>query len=151
MTFESVNINIKWLDNIYNQIITLQNLERMASEGCGNIGEYIEIPYSLKDIVINEARYKNLRFLLLELDLLVTNLKPIIDKADEYKKDLRKIIKIIDNKNIFLNYEKRNNMQSVNVTDLFLKTLRYVLDIKSNLIGEISHLLYIKEDKTKKW
>ena len=82
---ETTNINLRWLSNIYDQIINIEAMERLCREGCTTITDYIMVPMSEKGIILPDAQYKTLRFLVLELDLLINNLSPILnEKTDVY-------------------------------------------------------------------
>jgi len=108
---ETTNINLKWLENIYNQITILQDLERMSREGCKTLIEYLQIPLEMQQIIIPEAQYKNMRFMALEIDILISNLTPIIGEGSKhYAKLLQKIIINIDNRNLFIKTIKKNNI-----------------------------------------
>lgn len=150
--YQSSNINEAWLKNIYEQLRSLQDLERMGSEGCRNLGEFIQIPIQLQEIIIPETRYKNVRFLALEMNILINNLIPILEgDVEKYKARLKFILKNIDNKNLFLKSSKRNNIICLEVMPFLITTFNLLIEIKSDIIKDIGHLLYIKEDKSKKW
>jgi len=148
---ETTNINLKWLENIYNQITILQDLERMSREGCKTLIEYLQIPLEMQQIIIPEAQYKNMRFMALEIDILISNLTPIIGEGSKhYAKLLQKIIINIDNRNLFIKTIKKNNINHLEITPFLTQTVSYLVSIKSNVIKNISSILFIKDDKDKK-
>ncbi len=150
--FESTNINLKWLENIYEQLKSLQNLERMATEGCSSLSEYLEIPPHLQGIIIPKTRYKNMRFIALELKMLINNLVPILEgKEKTYKERLDKIIENIDDEKLYLEYGKQNNQNYIKVKNFLILTVKLLIEIKSEIIGDMGHLLYIKEGGKPKW
>ena len=95
--FDSSNINFKWLENIYEQLKDIQEMERLSKEGCRSLIEYINVPNEVKGLLLPEIQYKNLRFAVLELNILIDNLKPILkDKTDKYKLDITTVLNTID-------------------------------------------------------
>ncbi len=151
--FESANIHLKWLDNIYDELSIIQDMERVATEGCKNLVEYFNIPFSERGIIIPDAQYKNLRFLILEMDILLTNLRPIIpEKIEEYNKRLKPILESINNRNLFIGSRKNNGkIVELFVKEFFYKSLNYVLRIKSDIIYDIKQILYLDSNKKAKW
>lgn len=151
--YESTNIHLKWLDNIYNQIKVLQDFERIAREGCRDLIEYLEIPINMRSIIMPEVQYKNLRFMVLELDILISNLSPVLkEKTDEYKKRIEPILKNINDRSLFLKDVKINNqIVRINILLFLDKTINYLTSIKSDLIKDISSILYLPEQEKKSW
>lgn len=153
--FESTNINIRWLENIYEQLRTIQSMERLAREGCNSIMEYLQIPLQSRQVILSDVEYKNLRFMALEMDILISNLAPILKtKTEEYNKKIDFLLNNLDKQELFLKQIKKNG-QVVMVEPLpFLyQSINYLSNIKGDLIKDIGHLLYIVEqdDKKKKW
>jgi len=154
-TFESTNINIRWLENIYEQLRTIQDMERLAREGCNSIMEYLQIPVHARQVILADVEYKNLRLMALEMDILISNLAPILkDKTDKYNQRLSLLLINLDKRELFLKEIKKNN-QVVMIESLpFLYTsINYLSNLKGDLIKDIGHLLYIAEqdDNKKKW
>lgn len=151
--YESVNIHTKWLDNIYNQISVIQDFDRLAREGCSNLMEYLSIPIESQSILLAEAQYKNLRFLVLELDLLISNLSPILKESTKnYKERIELIIKNINNRSIFLqDIRQKNRIIKITPLPFLNSSVEYVLNIKRDLIESISEILYLPKGETKKW
>lgn len=157
--FESTNIHLDWLRNIYGQLRMLQDFERIAREGCRSLMEYIQIPFEYQRVVIPDAQYKNMRFFAMELDILISNLSSAFkdeikkgDKVKEYKERLNPVLNNIDKRNLFLREKKVNNqMVGIDVLPLLDTTIRFLIKIKSDIILDIGHILYLPEEKGKSW
>jgi len=157
--FESTNVHLDWLKNIFNQIMRVQEFERLAREGCSDLMEYLQIPMEYHNVIIPETMYKNLRFMALELDILIINLSSILkdvktkeDKSEEYSKRLKPILQNINKRSLFLKSKTINNkLVQIDITDFFYTTMNFLLKIKSELIKDISPLLYLGQDKKKEW
>lgn len=151
---ESSNIHSKWLDNIYNQFIKIQEMETLALEGCMSLAEFMEIPIERLPIYLPEIEYKNLRFMVRELKLLVDNLSPILkEQSKEYRELLKPVLKRLDDRSLFLSENKKNNIIiELKLNPIFHKTVEYVLDIKTKIIEDdkVMKILYY-EKENKKW
>lgn len=150
--YESTNINEAWLKNIYGQLNSIQSMERISREGCNDLMEYLQIPMEMKRIVIQDAQYKNMRFMALELNLLIKNLTPILKGGEKkFEERLKKILDNIDKRNLFLK-DKVINGQLVKVEALPLLDIfiRFLNDIHGEIIKSIGHILYIEEGNRKK-
>jgi len=152
---ETTNIHIEWLKNIHQQLMEIQNLERLAIEGCSNLGEYMQIPFELKEVIIPDIQYKNMRFMALEISILLDNLAPIIpDKLGDYIKKLKPILDNIENKELFLEQKIINDkLLKVEVLPFMIRTIKYLLEIKLDIIKDIGSILYLPEstNNNKKW
>jgi len=153
--FETTNINLEWLNNIYSELKIIQDIERIAREGCRNLMEYLQIPFEQQRIIMADTQYKNMRFFALELDLLLSNLAPVIKKdIEKYEKQLSPILKNLNDRSLFIG-ERRVNNRIVEIYTLpfFHTTLTYLIKIKSEVIKDIGHLLYLPNDPVgkKKW
>ena len=150
--FESTNIHLEWLKNIYHQITTIQDFERIAREGCRDLMEYLQIPINMQRIVMPEAQYKNLRFMALEIDMLISNCSAVLKtKTKEYRDRLSPILKNINRRDIFLRDIKNNNqLMHIEVLSFLTRTIDYLIEIKRDLIQDISPVLFLPEDKKEK-
>lgn len=153
---ETTNINLRWLTNIYEQIINIEQMERMCREGCSSLIDYLQIPPDQRGLVLPDAQYKTLRFLVLEMDLLINNLAPILaEKTELYKKRIEKVLEIVDNRTMFLKpiYSSEKVLSYFQVLDLLPKTISYLSSVVSDLIKDIGSLLFIAQDEQgkKKW
>lgn len=151
---ESSNIHSKWLDNIYGQFIKIQEMETLALEGCSSLAEFLEIPQEVLGIIIPEIQYKNLRFIIREIKLIIDNLSPVLkDDIEDFRTELKPLLKFIDERKLFLKDVKRDGqIINIYVTPFFKTTVDYILNIKSKLImnGRVMKILYYEEEK-KKW
>ena len=157
--FESTNIHLDWLNNIYKQLMRIQEFEKISREGCSSLIEYLQIPFEYQGIMIPDAMYKNMRFFALELDILIDNIIPDLNKedgnnkSDDYYKRLKPVLDNIDKRHLFIR-ERRINNQIIQLILLpfFYTTINHLMEIKSNIIKDIGHILYINnEDKKKTW
>jgi len=144
--FETTNIHLEWLENIYNELKLIQDMERTAREGCCNLMEYLRIPLENQKLILADARYKNLKFLAMEMDILINNLTPIIEeKVGDYKKRLKPILRVLNNRNLFLGEQViKNKLVEIYVLKFFDKTLDVLISIKSDIIKDLSPILYLK-------
>lgn len=155
--YESTNIHLLWLSNIYKQITTLQDFERIAHEGCRDLLEYLEMPPHLYPFILPDAQYKNLRFMVMELRLLISNVNNVLEKqekgkTEEYKTRLQVVLNIINNRSLFLkDVKQNNNVVKVNVLPMLNYTIEYISKLKADLIEDISSILYLPEAEGKKW
>ena len=153
--FETTNINLEWLNNIYSELKTIQDIERIAREGCRNLMEYLQIPIDSQKIIMSDTQYKNMRFLALEIDLLITNLAPVIkDKVQKYKDQLKPILNNINNRSLFIEETRINNrVVEIYTLPFFHTTIGFLVSIKSEIIKDIAHILYLPEDEVgkKRW
>lgn len=152
--FESTNIHLKWLEHLYKQISRIQDMERMAKEGCIDLMEYLKIPLEMQRVLIPEAQYKNLRFMILEIDILIRNASNILgEKTSTYEKRIKPILMSIDNRNLYLKeYKQRGMIVNIQLLPFFHATLKYLNPIISEFIKDISPILYLDEEKkTPNW
>lgn len=154
--FESDNINTLWLKNIFDNLKNIENISRLAKEGCTSIVEYAEIPLNNRAYFIGDTQYKNLRFLVTELSLLLDDLEVPIENKDElhkYKKSLDKISNIITNRKLFLKEprDKDGNIISSTPNQFFYDTLDILQHLKVNIYNNISHILYIRKKENPGW
>ena len=153
-SIETTNINFKWLENILAQLISLQEMERLTREGCVSLIEYLQVPIEYQKILLPEVQYKNLKFMSREIDMLISNLRPILKgKADEYAEKIAPVMRNINNRPLFLKEVKHNGaVVQINTLDFFKFTADYVIQVKSQIINDIGHILYLpNEDKKKSW
>lgn len=147
-TFETTNINLEWLNNIYSELKIIQDIERTARDGCRNLMEYLQIPIDMRKIVMADSQYKNMRFLALELDLLISNLAPVIkDKVEKYDTQLKPILNNINNRSLFIDEMRINNrVVEIYTLPFFDYTIDFLVSIKKEIIKDIAHILYLPGD-----
>lgn len=153
--YSESNINSLWLINIYENLKNLENYERLAYEGCSSLMDYLQIPPSMRTKELSDTRFKNLRFICTEINLLLTDLTPIVE--EDTLKHVRGIVdtihKALIHKDMFINEEYsevRKMLVSSEPTELFYDTLKTLTNMRIILIKEIKPLLFIKEEKKDK-
>lgn len=146
----SGNINSLWINNIYENIKSIEIMVRMAREGCNSLNEYVQIPFERKELFIVDAQYKNLRQMHTELGLLVTDLSPLLKKeeTEKYFNLLDSVEKVIENRKLFIEDIKNSDSMIVSsrTTPFFYETLVFLEGIRRKLIMEMSGLLFIKDE-----
>lgn len=155
-SFDTTNIHLEWLKNIGEQLKSIQNMERLAREGCSSIIEFVNIQREFYPIIIPEAQYKNLKFIVLEISILLTNLSPILNNKENYERRLKLILNHLDSRDLFLSDIRINNqLKKISVLPFFYSTLKYILIIKADIIKDIGHLLFLPNEEgginRKKW
>jgi hypothetical protein len=141
---KSANINGLWLQNIYENLKKLEENMRLAREGCNSVLEYLQL-YNIPRSSLNDIRYKNLRLIITELSLLVTDLLPVIKKSDEYYESIKQLDQLIDNKNLFIKETSNldGELKSSIVTPFFKATLDQADNIRRKIIIDIGNILYM--------
>lgn len=150
----TININEKWPLHIYeSNIKNLEIYERFALEGCESILDYAMIPYNQRAYQVGDLRYKNLRFIITEFKLLLTNLAGLISEKEmkEYNQFIEEISKVIDNRKLFIKESMNINKEVTDskVTDFFKLTLDTYYSLKKQLFRtkELKDLLYVNTAK----
>lgn len=145
--FESTNINGLWLQNIFENLKNLENLQRVANEGCTSLMDYMQLTQQQRDIFLADTQYKNLRYIVTEIELLLTDLTPVLrDKADEYRNQLDLVKKDIDVASLFITEQVSEDHRIMyrKVTPYFWETIKYLTKLKIEIIKAISKLLYVE-------
>lgn len=70
------NITDKWLDNIFECLMRLEQYERLMKEGCESIMDYVQN----QNLSIGDIQYKNYSFFVTEAEILMEDTKHLIDK-----------------------------------------------------------------------
>lgn len=147
--FEATNINSLWLMNVFENLKNLERMQRLAKEGCSSVMEYLSLPIAEKELIIADVQYKNLRFIVGEIDLLLTDLTPVIEekKIEKFRENLSKVVQIMNNRKLFVHEPYSQSKKQIitrNLRPLFYDTLQYLTQLKVEIIKEISHILYVK-------
>lgn len=153
--FESTNISEKWMENIYENIRNLENMERLAREGCNSILEYAQLASNPNaHIIIKEVQYKNAKMMLSELQLLLTDIRIIVGETfyGKIKEVIDGLEKFIQKRELFVieNFDTtKGRIISMDLTPMFFKVLKKLCDLRGRVIFEISGTLFLKkEDKS---
>lgn len=151
-TFLSSNINAIWMQNVYENLKNLENMERLAREGCISILEYVQIPFETRPLIIADIQYKNLRLMVSEIHLLLTDLTPMVeeDKLIEFRKEIENMDRIINLRKLFVKErisQSRGLITATEVTPFFRETLKFISLIRISIVNEIAPLLYLKEEQ----
>lgn len=153
--YESGNINTKWIDNIYENLKNLETFERLSREGCQSILEYLQIPYEDRKIIIADIQFKNLKLMLNELRLLITDASLVIgeEQTEKYKNILIKLDEAFNDRKLFI-IERYSAIQdrivSSDTTAYFKDTLNFLSFIRERLIYLLRNILYVKPQPIKK-
>ena len=91
--------------------------------------------------------------MVLEMDILISNLSPVLkEKVAEYKERLKPVLQTIDKRNLFIKDRKNNNqIVCIDLLPMLNTTISYISKIKSDLIMDISPILYLPEVSKKEW
>lgn len=147
---QSVNINERWLNNIYENIKKLEDYERLVREGCSSLFEFVQIPHNKLQVVIGLTQFKNLKFMITEFKLLLADLTPILEEENEkeFDKTITEIEKAVSSEKLFLNsyYDVHKNLVKTSPTEFFYKTIDILHKFKVDLFKEIKGILYIKNN-----
>lgn len=152
---ESININAKWIDNIYENVKKIEEFERLAREGCTSVLEYVQYPIANRDLFLAEIQYKNLKLLLNELFLVIPDIVPVIGetKSDEFMVTLNRIAKVIEHKENMIEISRddvNRTIKDAKMTELFVKSLNVLHECREELILMIKHILYMEETRSVK-
>ena len=144
----SGTINKEWLSNILENIKNLEQLERLAREGCITIFDYFNSSYEERLSRYADIQYKNLRMMVTEFDLLLTDLSPIYqEELEDYTTSLKKLKEVLGKRHLFvkesLSVDKR--IKKSQVTEFFLSMVDYISEMKRNLYIVISEILFVKK------
>lgn len=146
---QSTNINSLWLDNIYENLKNLEKQFKLAFEGCNDVMEYCGIPMYTRPQILADTQYKNMRFIVTELRLLIKDVSPVIpDDYQYFLNKLKPIVESIGNRRLFVKELKSESKQAIissRVTPFFHETLNYLNEINLELVLKIKHLLYIDD------
>ncbi len=150
--FESTNISEKWNENIFENIRNLEKMDRYAREGCDSIMEFAQLLNNPNyNIIIKEVQYKNAKMMLSEIQLLLTDIRIIID--DEFYNKIKKLTgnlqKYINKRNLFIveSYDTtKGRIIGMELTPLFYSLLEKLCKLRGDIIFEISSTLYVKKE-----
>lgn len=150
---QTSNINEKWLENIYENIKKTEELERLVREGCSSLLDYMNIPVSMRPVIVGTTQFKNLRFLITEFKLLLADVSPVLynettkeDGTAKFREFLDNVTKALENKSLFIksSYDINGKLINTHITPFFNQTIEAFYSFKLELFKEIKHILYIE-------
>lgn len=142
------NINDKWLLNIYQNIIKIEEYETLARDGCSSIYEYANMSMERRKIEIPETQFKNIKMMVTQFILLVGDLSPKMSKdtSDKFLEVIESIDKALRyNEDLFIerNLDVNRNLKEVLLLPRFNETIDILFKIKTELFRENKDILYI--------
>lgn len=75
----------KWLDNIFDVLMRIEEYERLAKNGCRNLSDYLENPQI--DLAVTQE--KNYQFFMTEIQILLNDIKFFIKRENYLKISLK--------------------------------------------------------------
>lgn len=146
-------INTLWLKNIYENLKNLENYERLARTGCTSLEIYAEIvsthtPREVS-IIMNNIQIQNLKNIVGEMHLLLTDLTPILDTKilDKFHGLLDDIEKGMKLKNYLLIESRsipRDRLIQTELTGEFYNHVDILAKMRRMIIKDIEGILYSK-------
>lgn len=149
--FEATNINAKWLDNIYENLKNLEMMQRLAKNGCRDLYDYFQIPIEQRQITLADNQFQNLKLMVGEFGLLLTDLEPVMDsgKLNRFREELARVDGALGARNLFLYEtfsEPKKKMVAVQLKPAFYTLLDHLCMMRARIIKEIAHILYVHKE-----
>ncbi len=128
-------INDKWLDNIFNILLRLEDADKLASEGCRSLIDYIESP----DTYLPMIQYKNYLLFLTDFEILINNCKEMMKegKFEEFVKNLEGLRKAEEKVGGFLKV-RTNNIQKTQkfyLRPIFNDALKIISKMRRDIVS----------------
>ena len=128
-------INDKWLDNIYNILLRLEQADKLASDGCRDIIEFIQSP----DQYLPLIQHKNYSMFLTDFEILINNSKKIIGEK-KYKDFIKNIEGLNDLEKKFKGFliVKSNNINKTNkyyLRPIFYEALKIISKMRRDVVS----------------
>lgn len=147
--FKTANINMLWLQNIFENLKNLEYMERIAREGTDSLIDYIKVPEQDRSRYFAAIQYKNLKMMISEMFLLLADLQPVITSQfyKEIKESLDKLQESITEERKFIKSyfsQVSKSVYKAELTTNFDVMLKIVSSMRSRIIKEISHLLFVE-------
>lgn len=147
-TFESANINTKWASSIADNLLHIENMLRLSKEGCSNIIDFTNIPIDQRLQQLSDVQYKNIRFIITELTILLPKVKIKIPEEtyNKFQLDLKRLREIASNRKLLIKESRnaKNEITSSYTTDMFLQLIDTISILHSDILNNISTLLYME-------
>jgi len=149
--FDATNMNTLWLQNIFENLHNLEEMERLSREGVSNLVDYANLPEKERETMISSLQYKNLKMLVSEMYLLLTDIVPVVRKEfhKEKKQFLDSVNKRIREKELFIHSpvnQKLKRVIKIELKPFFYITLEIMASMREDIIQEIASLLYVKQE-----
>lgn len=152
--FETTNISTLWNKNIFENVKNLEEMERLAREGCQSILQFIQMDPNTIHLILPEIQYKNLKMMVSEIGLLLSDLSPVVDETfyKEIELELAKYKIQILTKKFFivdikeqLKVTKKPKILNKYLTNEFYNLLEKVSDLKVKIIKKIAPILFVEK------
>jgi len=141
------NVNSLWLQNIFNQLITLKESLALARDGFFSVPELLET----SPLDLGQIQYRNFRFVLTIFDSMLNDVQSVV--AHEYLASTQNIIQKLKtqiDENIF-NFFQRVNQPKPHFIPLpyYYKAIEVLEKMRARLLLQLSPLLYVQGDLQK--
>ena len=125
-------INEKFLDNLSNSLLRLEEYERLMWEGCNSLLDYVQNP----TLNLASIKYKNYRLFIVEFQIILNNWRKQIDKKTylDLHMGLKKVLDIEKEAKGFL---KEETHQQHHTTKNTLKPKFYTVRIRLSSLRAI--------------
>lgn len=157
-SFETTNINAKVLDNLFENIVRLEQYDRLARNGVQSTNEYILLltahgPERVK-IMIPDIQYKNLKNMINEVLIIIPELKDIMDEKDIESLKFRAeyINEHMNNRQLFVDEgysSSKNVVASSTLTPIYYKVLNEVADMRAKILKGLAPIRHIVKKESK--
>ncbi len=128
-------INDKWLDNIYNILLRLENSDKLASEGCLSIIEFVQSPQQFLPLV----QYRNYSIFLTDFEILINNTKNIIGdtKYKAFAKNIQTLRDLEKRVNGFLvvNSKNINRIKKYYLRPVFSEATKIISNMRRDIVS----------------
>ncbi len=148
------NVSEKWLDYIYQSIVRLEEFERIARDGAIELIQLLQIP----EDNLNEVRLKNIKLMLTEFDILLSNIRPILKKEDfnNMRSSLKSLTLLYEGKlknnetgenievykYIHTNKNKYSTKRKLILNTAFEFLIEKAIELRAELVNSVSHILF---------
>ncbi len=128
-------INDKWLDNIYDILLRLENSDKLASEGCISLIEFVQSPQQFLPLI----QYKNYSMFLTDFEILINNTQKIIG-ATEYKKFVKNIKNLREAESnvggfLVVNSKNINKIKKYKLKPLFQDAIKIISSMRRDIVS----------------
>jgi len=139
------NITDKWLDNIYEILMRLEGYERLAKEGCNSLMEYLQSIAQNPNIDLATIQKKNYDMFITEFEILLNNIKHLVDKTIFLKMQIKLYRLIKTEKEVGGFLEKRFDMLQHSEWSVlkpeFYSALRQISELRGIAVSSLWKML----------